>query len=115
MAKLLTREQILGSDDLLSKVVEVPEWGGSVKVLGMSGAKREQYDLSLHNEDGQVVDFKTKLVALSIVDKNNELLFSIKDVESLRAKSNSALNRVFTAADSLSRVTVAALEDDEKN
>ena len=37
---MLTKEQILSSQDRPTKEVEVSEWGGSVLVASMSGADR---------------------------------------------------------------------------
>ena len=36
---LLSKEQILKSDDLKSEIVAVPEWGGDVKVRVMTGTE----------------------------------------------------------------------------
>jgi hypothetical protein len=41
MSEFLTIDQILAANDLPSEVVEVPEWGGKVKVQGLS---RASYD-----------------------------------------------------------------------
>lgn len=114
---LLSREQILKAEDRASEVIEVPEWGGSVKIQMLSGGQREDYDRSMITAEGEInqSDFKTKLVSLSIVDEDNKAMFSLKDVKALRAKSARALDRVFLAADKLSRVSMAALEESEKN
>ena len=115
--KLLTRDQILSAEDRPFDEVEVPEWGGTVRVAGLTGSQREQYDRSMLNEAGKIdqADFKTKLVALSIVDENDEPMFTIDDVVALRNKSDTALNRVFAAADGLSLVTLNAIDGVEKN
>ena len=36
---LLTREDILNYNDIKTEIVPVPEWGGEVKVKGLTAAK----------------------------------------------------------------------------
>ncbi len=44
---MLTREQILQSDDLPRETVQVPEWGGEVQVRTMTGTDRDAFVASL--------------------------------------------------------------------
>lgn len=40
--KLLSVEDILSSPDIEEEIVEVPEWGGAVRIRGMSRARLDQ-------------------------------------------------------------------------
>jgi hypothetical protein len=42
----LTRDAILQAPDLQGEDVAVPEWGGTVRVRGLSGAQRDAYEAS---------------------------------------------------------------------
>ena len=48
---MLTKDQILKSDDLPSEEVSVPEWGGSVMVRSMTGYERDQFEQSVYHEN----------------------------------------------------------------
>ena len=41
---LLSKADILGCNDIPTELVEVPEWGGSVKVRGMTAGERDRFD-----------------------------------------------------------------------
>ena len=45
---MLTKEQILESDDLKTEVVDVPEWGGEVTIRIMSGTERDAFEQALY-------------------------------------------------------------------
>ena len=43
----LSREEILSVHDIVTEEVDVPEWGGIVRVRGMSGVQRDAFEASL--------------------------------------------------------------------
>lgn len=113
---LLSREQILGADDVGTEDVEVPEWGGSVRVRGLSGAERDAYEASLvrtrgKNQEVNLQNVRAKLVAWSVIDENGERLFAQSDVKALGEKSASALDRVWEVARKLSRLSDEDVEE----
>jgi len=120
---LLTRDAILTADDLKIDVVEVPEWGGAVRVRGLSGAERDAFeasvvDLSSNGRRAPVmnlVNLRAKLAARCIVDENGARLFEDADIVALGRKSAQALQRVFEAAQRLSGLTARDVEELEKN
>ena len=99
----LTRDAILGADDLPRREVEVPEWGGRLWVRTMTGLERDRYEAGLVVEPGtkradRLANLRARLVALTAVDAAGERLFAETDVEALGAKSSKALDRVADAA-----------------
>ena len=60
-------------------------------------------------------DMRAKLAALAVVDENGNQIFSTSDVRLLSRKSASALNRVFEAAQRLSGLTNADMDELSKN
>lgn len=96
---MLTREQILAADDRHYEVVEVPEWGGSVRVATMTGAQRDAFEASLLSGGApDLTNARAKLVAYCCVDDSGNPLFTAADVEALGRKSAAALNRVAEVA-----------------
>jgi hypothetical protein len=110
---ILTRDAILAADDIRTETVEVPEWGGSVIVKGMTGQQRDSFEEAITAQRGKdyVVNFRnfrSKLIVRCVVDENGVQLFGPTDVEALGKKSAAALQRVFKVAQKLS-----GLGDDE--
>jgi hypothetical protein len=120
MAKFLTRDEILAAQDIATEVVEVPEWGGAVRVRGLSGLERDELEASIVSRRGKHVDvnlinMRAKLVAKSMVDESGALLFSEEDVRALGKKSAGALQRVFEVAQRLAGLSDEDVEELTKN
>lgn len=110
---LLTRDQILATDDLKREEVRVPEWGGSVYVRVLTGTEREQFESGAEGARG-ANHFRAQLVALATCDESGRSLFTAEDVEQLASKSAPALIRVFDVAVRLSKVSATDLDELEK-
>lgn len=108
---LLSKAQILQADDNAYEDVDVPEWGGQVRIRSLSGIERDKYEKSLirqrNGQMEQVIDFATaRLVAWAAVDENNSRLFNGEDeVKELATKSSAALQRCFNVAARLAGLT----------
>lgn len=113
----LSKEQILASLVLPSETVDVPEWGGSIKVATMTGAARDEWEQSMINapSNRKMENMRAKLVAATVVDEQGERLFSAEDVEALGRLSGSALDRVCRVAQRLNGLTNDDLEDAKGN
>jgi hypothetical protein len=120
-SKLLSRDEILNAEDRATEVVEVPEWGGSVTIRALSGTERDRFETESvsygrTNQGGlqisgvQTNNVRARLVALSVIDADGKRMFSDKDVLALGDKSAAALNRVFEAAQQLSRISQRDVE-----
>lgn len=107
--KLLGAADILGADDIKTERVHVPEWGGDVLIRTLSGRERDAFESAMimvkaggKSRDVNLENFRSKLVAASLVDEAGNKLFSQKQVDQLAAKSSSALQRCFKVAQKLS-------------
>lgn len=114
---ILSADEILSADDLVMELVEVPEWGGAVYVLSLTGEQRGALEkaCSITDEDGNVtVDserFMVSTVMICMVNANRERLFVGDEARvKLNRKSQAGLRRVFDAA---SRVSVLTQKDRE--
>jgi len=117
---LLKRDEILAAMDLPTEDVEVPEWGGTVRVRSLTGAERDTFEASVVEMRGKRVETHTdniraKLVAAACIGEDGKRLFTEADVEALGGKSASALDRVFGVAQRLSGLTPKDVEDLSKN
>lgn len=121
MAKrFLTATDILGAVDIVSEDVEVAEWGGWVRVQGLTGAQRDAFEAGLSQRKGKKVttsmeNIRARLVAASAVDEAGRPLFSDEDVAALGKKSAAGLDRVFSVAMRLSGLSEADVDDLAEN
>lgn len=112
----LSREDILKSQDIRTEEVEVPEWGGSVLVRGLTGAQRDEFEASNLEKRGKnyvpnIANIRAKLVSWCVVDDNGIPLFTRDDIEELGKKSGSALSRVYEVAARLSGLSDDDIEE----
>jgi hypothetical protein len=117
---MLTKEQILATSDLVFETVDVPEWGGTVRIKELSGAERDSFEQSTFSKKGngyEVVlkDMRARLCAMSIVDDKGERLFTDVDIKSLSSKSAKALDRVFTVCQKLNGMSKDDVDEMIKN
>lgn len=116
MAKLLTKQAIFGAQDIKTEDVAVPEWGGVVRVRGLTGIERDNYEQSLIDQRGKKtrVDMRNaraKLVAMTVVNETGERLFSDDEITILGTKSAAALDRIYDVAAALSGVADEDIEE----
>lgn len=110
---MLTRAQILASDDILKEEVNVPEWGGHVFVRVMSGTLRDRLEGAASKD--RFSNFRARLVAYTVCDELGVLLFNEADIVALGHKSAAAMERVFPVATRLNGMTKDEVEALEKN
>lgn len=113
---VLSKEAILGADDLPKKTVFVKEWGGSVIVRSMTGGERDQYEQSIFDSrkgdaKANMDNIRARLVAFCCVDENGALIFSESDVAKLGKKSAKALDKVFAVARELNGMTAEDVDE----
>lgn len=109
--RFLTKAEILAADDRKYEVVDVPEWGGAVRIQSLSGVERDAFETAVtkyETVDGKTtpkmdtVNMRAKLVAMGVVDEDGHKLFTIGEAQALGQKSNAALDRCFQAISKLS-------------
>ena len=117
---LLTRAQILAVHDLQSEDVPVPEWGGTVRVRGLTAAERLEVTRQITTPDGEVdrgltLALQIRIPFLCMIGDDGQRLFVDEaDVTALGQKSPAALDRVLAVAQRLSGLSEAALEQQKK-
>lgn len=116
---LLSKEAIFAADDRPTEDVEVPEWGGTVRIRTLSGRERDAYNASLVKKtksggrDLNLENSAAKLVALCAIDENGNRLFPTEgDVIKLGNKSAAALTRIEAACQKLNGFTDEEVEEE---
>lgn len=103
---MLGREDILSADDLKSRPVLVPDWGGEYTLREMTGVLRDAWVAACQkNADDEgtvsVRDLKALLLIFCLVDDEGELLFCVDDLPALQAKSGRVIDDLFRDAQEL--------------
>ena len=114
---ILNRDAILAAQDLKFEDVDVPEWGGSVRVRVMTGADRDSYSSDLLDASGKfdANAYRAKLLARCLVDDTGARLFTDAQVIELQTKSAAVIDRLFSVADRINGVNNAAVDEAAKN
>ncbi len=104
----LSKADIRKINDIKVEQVDVPEWGGYVKVRAMTGFERDQFDMLMTStgDDGkvkfQIHNLRLHMVVACCVDDDGNQLFDESDRAWLMEKSAGALERVASVAMRLS-------------
>ena len=112
----MSKDDILKIEDNAPEEVEVPEWGGSVLVKGMTGRQRDAFEVSLRDQrtgqrlPGSMNNLRARIITRCVIDDDGNRLFTDADVATLGEKSAAAIDRIFDVAARLSGMS----EEDEK-
>ena len=117
---LLSKTAILAAQDLQTEDVEVPEWGGAVRVRSFTGRERDAFEASMVRGDGRdrrvdLTNMRARLVGLTVIDESGQRLFTDEEADLLGAKSGAALDRVFALAQKLNGLSGSDVEELTKN
>ena len=117
---LLSKTAILAAQDLQTEDVEVPEWGGAVRVRSFTGRERDAFEASMVRGDGRdrrvdLTNMRARLVGLTVIDESGQRLFTDEEADLLGAKSGAALDRVFAIAQKLNGLSGADVDELTKN
>ena len=117
---LLSKTAILAAQDLQTEDVEVPEWGGAVRVRSFTGRERDAFEASMVRGDGRdrrvdLTNMRARLVGLTVIDESGQRLFTDEEADLLGAKSGAALDRVFAVAQKLNGLSGADVDELSKN
>lgn len=113
--QLLSKDEILGMDDIPTEEVTVHEWKGrTVLVCGLTAAGKNAYQASLLEIKGnsrkvRMENATAKLLVRTLVNRQRQPLFTETDIERLGTKSAAALERLAKVANRLSGM------DEEEN
>ena len=115
---ILTRDWILKHEDLPRELIEVPEWGGSVYIRCLTAAERDAWEASVVNLEAKGKQPKTdlrnlraKLVVRCACDEEGKRIFEDADIDALGGKSAAALDRLYSVAARLSKITKSDEEE----
>lgn len=100
---LLSKNQIVAANDRPHEDVEVPEWGGNVRLRVLSGSQREAIECKLHQcrSDNTATavaawrGLKNFTLSCAMVDEAGSQLFSEREVAVFGDKNGSVIERLY--------------------
>jgi hypothetical protein len=121
----LSRDGILGADDIQVEKVDVPEWDGTVLIRGLTGEERDAYESSLRQirnagtpqQELVIVQLNARanLLVKCLVDESGERVFTDRDAPALGAKNGRIIDRLYDVATRLSGLSDEAAQEIEGN
>jgi hypothetical protein len=108
--ELLNKENIRAADDLGGEIVEVPEWGGKVRIGVLSVAAAN----AIFDKEVSGVNPMVRLVGACLVDKHGARLFTEKELGELLCKNATVIQRLWKKACEVNGLNVK-IEDAVKN
>ena len=119
---MLNKNQILSANDLTTKTVSVPEWGGEVMIRELTGRQRDilegLFASRINPKTGAVLstkDLRAKMVIMSVIGEDGEYIFADKDTEDVSGKSARALDRIVDAVQAMNGLNETDVEEKAGN
>jgi hypothetical protein len=115
----LSRDALLGRTARTYETVAVRALDGAlIRVQSLTGAERGKFEKALRapgkkGEEGEIVTehFRTKLIALAIVDDTGAPQFTLEDVAAINQLPAAAISEIFDVAARLSGIGATAAKD----
>lgn len=114
----LSREQLLAADDIVEQDVDVPAWGGSVRIRSLSMQQAANINRLSQRRDprtGKDEQDQGLLVAWLLTEGLVEPKLSIADASALLGKSAKAVSVIVTAINEASGLSDTAVTEADKS
>ena len=114
----LTKDAILQRSDLPYEDVDVPEWGGTVRIRTLTGLEVDSFLVKTSerpDRKAETVKDVIELLLMCLVDENNNRLFNEKEFEALGKKNWNTLQRLFKIAMDLNALSQKKEDEQIKN
>lgn len=114
---LLGKEALLSRPPLKTEDVELPEFGGSIRVRQWTGAEWDEWQVYVSKLNRDIRTMRAAGIAASVINDDGSLMFNMNgDIESINSSwPASAIERVWDAVRTINRIGKEELEEAEKN
>lgn len=114
----VNKQLVFGASDFRFGEVDVPEWGGKLRVRELSGDERswcDQIGKAIEAGKPGQPSYAAAIIVCGAVDETGASLFARADAAGLSKKADVVLQRVAIKILELSNATVQTQVDAEKN
>ena len=108
---LLNKDQIFAIDDIKTKIVDIPEWGGEIKLRVLSVGAQIKFD-EYREDDKKAIMYS---IINSCVNEDVSYLFNEEDIQHLEQKDPNVIMRLFNEIISLNKQKENDIEELAKN
>ena len=112
---MLDRNSILEAKDDETADVEVPQWGGTVRVRGLSASERDKFESRFVGQKPDLANIRAELVVMCSIGEDGKRIFQDKVAQALGQKNAKAVNLLSERIQALSGLTEADLQELEGN
>ena len=106
---LLKFDEVVAKQDLPTKDIEVPEWGGTVRIRHWTVAERDEFSRRVKSEDKESVG--AWIVSVLAVDENGKQWCPEGKAIELSKKNPKAIDLLVSAIVDLNKVTDTEVEN----
>jgi len=118
MEKQLSINDILNTNDIKTKKIDIPEWGGFVEIRSMTGESRDAYEESVFRKmdngeyERDLSNARAKLIAACVYGPDGQRMFkSDNQVKALGSKSAIVLDRLFAECQNLNSISQQDMDE----
>ena len=117
MGLITSANSILGKDDFHYEVIEVPEWGGDLRLKSLSGSERSQIIKATQKQKDTADGVFEKCIIYAAVDEEGRRIFNDDDatLKVLQTKDAGVTQRIGRKVLEISGLSRDALQIAEKN
>lgn len=117
---VLSKEDLLAADDVETRVVPVPEWGGDVIVKALTGKQRDEFESSMTRfvegkPQPNTTNARAKLLVHALIGEDGKRLFDRSDINALGEKNALVLDRLYDIVAEMSGLQDKSEADAEGN
>jgi hypothetical protein len=120
---LLSRAQIDRAPDIKTRDEYVEEWGGEVRLRGMTGTEKARINgtmvatvgMSVRLRANAIAEVQLRTLCSCIVDEEGNKLYAEDEYEDLGKKSAGVLERLYEISQDISGATAEAVEEAEED
>ena len=122
---MLSKTDILANigtrKNLKTDTIDVPAWGGTVNLRGLTAGERDDFEMSCLKSDGDgesksdMRNIRAKLVARSVVDEAGNRLFDDTEADALAGEAADVIDPIFSKCQSLNGMSKKDVEALAKN
>ena len=114
--KILSKEDILGADDLKRELVNIEEWDGPIYVHTLTGGERDNWEQEImrsRSKSGRIDirNLKVRLIVQCVKNADGVLIFNPSDIPALQKKNAKPLDRIYQVAARLSGLSEDEVEE----
>jgi hypothetical protein len=114
MGYITSANEILAKDDFTYEEIDVPEWGGTLRLRSLSGAQRTIITARAQKNRATGDGLYEQLIIMSAVDEDGKLIFDEKQhLEMMKSRNSAVTKRIGEKVLEISGFTPDANSDTE--